>query len=44
MTIYQRLHHLLSSCHISGKKAAIIIMTDGEASDGDMAGDNVILL
>jgi hypothetical protein len=27
----------------AGKKASLIIMTDGEASDGDITGDNVIL-
>jgi hypothetical protein len=34
----------MTACNTIGKKAAIVIMTDGEASDGDMAGDKAIFL
>ena len=34
----------MTAYNTTGKKAAIVIMTDGEASDGDMAGDDAIFL
>ena len=46
LTSDQLLHDIstMTACNTTGKKAAIVIMTDGEASDGDMAGDNAIFL